>query len=167
MKLVVDVQYSENSALTGGILFDAWSSSIASQRLLSQECNIQEYEPGKFYKRELPCIIGLLKKHNVSPEIIIIDGYVFLDGEIEAGLGKYLYDALNNDTPIIGVAKKPFKDISSKYQIYRGKSEKPLYVTAVGIDTEKAKEKIQSMHGKNRIPTLLKNADQLCREIPF
>ena len=106
MKLVVDVQYSENSALTGGILFNTWNSSVISQKLLSQENSIQEYEPGKFYKRELPCIINLLKKHNLNPEIIIIDGYVFLDGAKDAGLGKYLYNALNNNIPIINTFAK-------------------------------------------------------------
>ena len=167
MKLVIDVQYTENSALTGGVLFESWDSANISQTLLSHDNNIQAYEPGKFYKRELPCILNLIKTHTLNPDIIIIDGYVFLDGKTEAGLGKYLYDALNNGTPIIGVAKKPFKNISCKYQIYRGKSAKPLYITSVGIDTEKAKARILSMHGKNRIPTLLKNADQLCREISF
>ena len=167
MILVVDVQYTGNSALTGGILFESWQSADISQKLLSEDHGIEDYEPGKFYKRELPCILNLLEKHQLSPELIIIDGYVFLDGKKEAGLGKYLYDALDGSIPIIGVAKKPFKDISDEYQVYRGKSEKPLYVTCVGIPISEAKERIKSMHGKHRIPTLLKNADQLCRGIDF
>jgi deoxyribonuclease V len=96
-----------------------------------------------------------------------IDGYVFLDGISQAGLGKYLYDSLHQSIPIIGVAKKPFKNIPHTHEVHRGKSKKPLFITAVDLCLEDAKEKIHSMHGKYRIPTLLKRADQLCREISF
>ena len=45
----------------------------------------------------------------------------------------------------------------------RGKSQTPLFITAAGIDVHTAASFIQSMHGKFRIPTLLKQVDQLCR----
>jgi deoxyribonuclease V len=167
MKLVVDVQYTGDNALAAGILFDEWDTSEISQKLISHTSNVEKYEPGKFYKRELPCLLKLIKEHQINPDIIIIDGYVFLDGVSQAGLGKYLYDSLHTRIPIIGVAKKAFKNISPIHEIYRGKSKKPLFITSVDISLTEAKEKIQVMHGKNRIPTLLKRADQLCREIDF
>ncbi|MCK5917926.1 MAG: endonuclease V [Cocleimonas sp.] len=167
MKLVVDVQYTDNSALCAGILFKHWNSSEISQKYLTHTENIQAYEPGKFYKRELPCILNLLEAHSITPELIIIDGYVFLGGHSKAGLGKYLYDHLNGNIPIIGVAKKAFNEITPDYKIRRGTSTKPLYITAIDIPLGEAKEKIATMHGQHRIPTLLRQVDQLCRGIAF
>lgn len=93
----------------------------------------------------------------------MIDGFVYLDGVNKPGLGKHLYDSLGKDTIVIGVAKRPFKDICDDYAIYRGRSKKPLYVTAEGIDLNQAFEAITQMHGKFRIPDLLKKVDQVCR----
>ncbi|MCK5810073.1 MAG: hypothetical protein KAH00_03245 [Cocleimonas sp.] len=165
MKLVVDVQYTDSSALCAGILFNHWDTPAISQKLFTHTENIQAYESGSFYKRELPCIMNLIEEHNIAPELIIIDGYVFLDGKSKAGLGKYLYDRLNGDTPIIGVAKKAFNDIAPDYEILRGTSTKPLYITAIDMPLQEAKERIATMHGKHRIPTLLRQVDQLCRGI--
>ena len=93
----------------------------------------------------------------------MVDGYVFLDGSKVAGLGKYLYDALDDKAIVVGVAKKSFKDISSKYAVYRGESKNPLYVTAVGLDINLALEAVSRMHGEYRIPELLRKVDQVCR----
>jgi deoxyribonuclease V len=80
MKLVVDVQYTDNNALCAGVVFDEWKTSEISQKLILHTSNIEKYEAGKFYKRELPCILNLIQEHQIEPEMIIIDGYVFLDG---------------------------------------------------------------------------------------
>jgi deoxyribonuclease V len=45
-----------------------------------------------------------------------------------------------------------------------GRSSRPLFITAAGISAQKAAEHIRSMHGLNRIPTLLKRVDSLCRQ---
>ncbi len=94
----------------------------------------------------------------------MIDGFVFLDGHSTPGLGKYLYDALEHKTSVIGVAKNPFMDIEKKYRVFRGNSRKPLYVTSIGIDLAAAQQHIKNMHGWYRIPTLLKEVDQLSRK---
>ena len=124
---------------------------------------VEGYKPGKFFKRELPCILKLIEEHQLRPGCIVIDGFVFLDGISEAGLGKYLYDALEGNVIVIGVAKNRYKNIDSKYEIYRGSSRKPLYVTVIGIDIEQAKRNILAMHGKFRLPTMIKRVDQMCR----
>ncbi|MBN1843541.1 MAG: endonuclease V, partial [Deltaproteobacteria bacterium] len=53
---------------------------------------------------------------------------------------------------------------SSGTEIFRGGSIHPLYVTSAGVDLQKASEKIRTMHGAHRIPTLLKRVDLLARE---
>ena len=88
------------------------------------------------------------------PECIIIDGYVFLDGKSLPGLGKHLFDALHSEIPVIGVAKTAFKNIPAEFEVIRGKSTKPLYVTAVGMSNETDRNNIMRMHGESRIPLL-------------
>ncbi|MDY6854124.1 MAG: endonuclease V [Thermodesulfobacteriota bacterium] len=163
MILAVDVDYKETSALVAGVSFNTWDDSHPKRVYTSCIENINEYEPGSFYKRELPCIFSLLKEHKLKPDIIVIDGFVYLDGVKKIGLGKHLYDSLRKETIVIGVAKRPFKDIGYDYAIYRCRSRKPLYVTAEGVDLNQAFEAITQMHGEFRIPDLLKKVDQVCR----
>ena len=165
MILAVDVQYSNYYAVAGGVVFECWQDKAAQIECVSLMEGVAKYEPGKFYKRELPCILKLIAAHHLKPESILVDGYVFLDGFSDAGLGKYLYDALNGEAAVVGVAKKRFKSIGSQYEVFRGKSRRPLYITAAGMDIERAKENVRAMHGKNRLPTLIKRADQICRGI--
>jgi deoxyribonuclease V len=164
--LAVDVHYRNSSAVVAGIGFCNWSDEAPEASYVSVMGQTGNYITGEFYKRELPCIIRLLKEHKLSPTHIIIDGYVYLDGHSRPGLGKYLYDALSGQVKIIGVAKNPFKGISSEYELYRGVSAKPLYITCAGLALPEAKSRITAMHGAHRIPSLLKTVDQLCRKYP-
>jgi len=163
MILAIDVDYREDGANIAGVSFNNWEDENEANIFISKLADIEEYVPGEFYKRELPCIMKLLKEHNLSPDIIIVDGFVYLDKDNYPGLGMYLYNELNQTIPIIGVAKSFFKDIPKACEIYRGESKKPLYVTNAGIDLETAKKNILSMFGKFRNPNLLKKADQMCR----
>ncbi|WP_330482442.1 endonuclease V [Tumidithrix elongata] len=166
MKLAVDVHYKGDRATVGGILFENWSDRDPTQELTCAIDSIEDYEPGQFYKRELPCILKLLEVHQLKPACIAIDGFVYLDGFSKPGLGKYLYDALCGEVPIVGVAKTLFRGISPDYAVCRGDSEKPLFVTAIGLPISEAKEVIRTMHGSYRIPSLLKRVDRICRDIP-
>jgi deoxyribonuclease V len=165
MILAVDVQYTKNEAIAAGILFEHWQDERAQKEYLSRIEGVAGYEPGKFFKRELPPILKLIEEHHLQPDCILVDGFVFLDGFAAAGLGKHLYDALGGRVAVIGVAKKHYKDLDAGYEVRRGRSRRPLYVTAVGIEVEEAKGHILSMHGSNRLPTLIKRADQLCRGV--
>jgi deoxyribonuclease V len=163
MILAVDVDYKNDSAHIGGIAFSTWQDSEPLATYSSTLDDIEEYEPGAFFKRELPCILKLLQEHNLTPDCIIVDGFVYLGGHEKPGLGKHLYDALDGNTTIIGVAKQSFKDTPDCCAVCRGESRKPLYVTVEGLTLDEAKELISTMHGEYRIPKLLKLADQLCR----
>lgn len=162
--LAIDVQYTDRGSACAGVAFDEWGAVEPKATYTSTLSTVSEYVPGEFYLRELPCILNLLREHDLQPDTILVDGYVFLDGKARAGLGKYLFDALEGKVPVIGVAKTSFADISAEFQLTRGGSRKGLFVTSAGVDVEIAKSNIAAMHGSNRIPKLLKMVDQLCRQ---
>ena len=64
---------------------------------------------------------------------------------------------------VIGVAKSPLRIADRFVPVLRGRSRKPLYVSAVGCSLERTARAVASMHGPHRIPTLLKTADRLAR----
>lgn len=164
MILAFDVYYVNADATTSCVCFDDWTDSVSTQDFVEITHNVAPYESGKFYKRELPCITSLLKKHNLQPEIIVIDGYVWLD-ENKIGLGGHLYNELGGNIPVIGAAKSRFALHSKVKEVFRGTSKNPIYVTAIGIDLDEAADNIEKMDGAFREPILLKRADQLCRGI--
>nr|WP_317043961.1 endonuclease V [Chryseobacterium sp. T16E-39] len=126
-----------------------------------------DYESGAFYKRELPCILSLLKQIPLKEgDVIVVDGYVTLNDEGKMGLGGYLYEKLNEKYPVVGIAKNEFASPDNlRKSIYRGESKTPLFLTSKGIDPDLLKTKIKHMHGLYRMPTLLKKLDQLTRVI--
>jgi deoxyribonuclease V len=160
--LVTDVDYRDNEALVAGILLQSWSS----ENFEALTCRVpisSEYEPGAFYKRELPCLLELLKRIEVPLSCIVVDGYAHLGSEQRPGLGQRLHSSLDGTIPVIGVAKTYFKDTPDECRLYRGGSTKALYVTAEGVGLEPAKQSILCMHGPHRMPSALKLADQACR----
>lgn len=165
MLLSVDVQYESELAMIGGVTFASWTASRKEAVYQSQIRGIEKYVPGEFFRRELPCILHLLNEYALKPAIIIVDGLVYLDGVSTPGLGKYLFDALEARVPVVGVAKSRFASLPEEVKVYRGQSKSPLYVTSVGIPLTKAKQHVASMHGKFRIPTMLKRADQIARRL--
>ena len=165
MILAIDIDYREPQAQAAALLFEKWESKepFTSYRLIIE--NIAPYESGSFYKRELPCITALLEIIKEEIKIIIVDGYVWLDENNRPGLGAYLFHHLKEKIPVIGVAKNKFKAPNPfMTEIYRGKSKKPLYITAAGIELKEAANFIKNMHGEFRIPDLLKKVDMLCRD---
>jgi len=164
MILALDTAYSGSQSATAGVLFKDWQSESPETIYISCLDRLAEYQPGQFYKRELPCILNLLNEHALSVETIIVDGNVYLDDQELPGLGKYLFNELDGCSQVVGVAKNRFKTLSEKSAVYRGLSTKPVYVTSTFEDQEAVKANVQSMHGKFRIPTLLKLADTHCRE---
>lgn len=161
MILAVDVFYnSDNIAKIVGVLFENWDDPTPKEIVITYLENIAPYEPGSFYKRELPCVLKLLSKITIEIDYVVIDGYVYLNDDNKKGLGAHLYDSLENKIPIIGVAKTSFHDNNNVVEVFRGKSEKPLYISAIGIDENQAAQYIKEMHGEYRFPSLLKQLDQ-------
>jgi deoxyribonuclease V len=109
MIAAVDVCYSETCATAGGVLFAQWTSERPARELREFIERVEPYEPGSFYKRELPCLLKLLEPVKDRVETIIVDGYVWLGPESRPGLGAHLYQSLGKLVPVIGVAKSIFR----------------------------------------------------------
>ena len=163
MIAAADVYYFNDSAVAAAILFDDWRSEQPAIEIRQDVKKIEPYTPGLFYKRELPCLLKVLEQVKNRFEIIIIDGYVWLNSGKRPGLGAHLYQLLGERIPVIGVAKTKFKGATHAVPILRGRSHRALYVTAAGMNVAMAAKHIESMHGRYRIPTLLKKVDLLCR----
>ena len=163
MKLAVDVSYRGDEAIAAAVLFEDWGDAAPAAERIVRVGNPDAYVPGQLYRRELPAILELLRELGDLLETIVVDGYVVLGADRKPGLGKHLYDSLTGRTGVIGVAKNPFKDTPAECRVLRGRSRRPLYVTAAGLPLEEAKRHVLSMHGADRIPTLLKRVDRMCR----
>jgi deoxyribonuclease V len=164
MICAVDVCYRISNAVAAGILFRNWDDSSAVKEFCVSVPSYEEYKSGQFYRRELPCLMKLFEYIDSLPQYIIIDGYVYLDNAKQPGLGKYLYDALNGESAVIGVAKRRYKYTPDETAIYRCGSKRGLYVTAVGVSAVDARNFIMQMHGEHRVPTLLRRVDRLSKE---
>ena len=166
MILALDVYYSVNEASSVGVLFN-WKDSTSLQTVRARIENVEEYIPGEFYRRELPCLLKVIDKIKLSSlEAILVDGYVYVDDNFKLGLGGRLWEALNKKIPVIGVAKTSFhSNKKTVKEIFRGKSKNPLYVSCIGMDMEEAAEKIQGMSGNFRMPSILKHLDIMTKEV--
>ena len=158
-----DVHYTDYHATAACILFRNWSDSHSCQAITQRYEEPAPYEPGRFYRRELPALLSVISKLTVRPEIIIIDGYVWLGDWDHPGLGAHLHKTLGGGVAVIGVAKKLFLRGPAVQTIRRGTSARPLYVSAAGMDLNEAAARIIELHGEFRVPTLLKRVDRLCR----
>ncbi len=158
----LDVAYGTASACAAGIIFRDWKDATPLEEHVITVEGVKPYQPGQFFRRELPCLLAVL--HSLAPvDVVIVDGYVWLGGTDKPGLGANLYQELGGRAAVVGVAKTRFKGADAACEIFRGRSKRPLFITAAGLNQEVVAEHVRSMHGPYRIPTLLKRVDELCR----
>ena len=166
MFAAVDVDYrAAETSIAAAVFFQDWSDAEPVEEHTEQISEVDEYVPGEFFRRELPPLMRVLarKRHKLS--LVIVDGYVWIEGTDDArGLGAHVYEALGSRIPVVGVAKTPMQRAGECISVLRGQSETPLFVSAIGMDPKLAATHVETMHGRFRIPTLLKRVDRLTRE---
>ncbi|MBR7781265.1 endonuclease V [Undibacterium luofuense] len=161
MILAVDVGYSENGAKAVGAIFHDWESETIHKKFVVDIPEVEEYVPGQFFRRELPCIEKVLESVDEPIDCIVIDGHVSLGESQAPGLGAKLWEKLNGAIPVIGVAKSAYLGNPEEAKLFRGQSTRPLFISAKGMTLEEAKQRIQQMRGKYRLPDILKLVDQI------
>jgi deoxyribonuclease V len=160
----LDVTYLSDVVGVACLLADTWTTATPAKEISRcRACSPAEYVPGEFYKRELPFLLALINDLAPRPSMLVIDGYVWLAATHAPGLGARLFETLNAAMPIVGIAKTRYRDDTWSERVYRGRSRRPLYVTAVGVEAAKAATLVAGMHGRHRIPTLLRRVDRLAR----
>ncbi len=161
--VVLDVAYDdENACAKAAAVCAASFVDAGGAEVVVDVKGVAAYEPGAFYRRELPCLEAVLAQLSLGPDhVLVVDGYVVLDDAGRKGLGMHLHDATGR--AVVGVAKTSFKGSDFARAVVRGTAKKPLYVTAVGVDVDEAAAAVAAMHGKDRLPTLVVCADHLAR----
>jgi deoxyribonuclease V len=170
--VALDVDYRRDAsgaefAMAAAVLFERWSDGAASRERVVRVDGVKPYVSGRFFERELPCLLAVLEAVRADGAVIdgvIVDGYVWL-AEGRAGLGAHLFTALGERVPVVGVAKTAFDGAAGvQSEVLRGQSKKPLLVTSAGIERSVAASCVKGMAGEHRVPTLLARVDRLCRE---
>ncbi len=167
MLVALDVAYRESRGHAVAIVFPDWASEMVSAVHTATLDQVPAYEPGAFYKRELPCLLAVLAGVDLTAvRGVVVDGYVTLGAEGRPGLGQHLYEALGGRVPVVGVAKTRFAGVAPQVvPVLRGQSQNPLYVTSVGLPVAEAARGVAAMHGAYRFPALLKQLDDLTRQV--
>ncbi|MEO0444770.1 MAG: hypothetical protein AAF191_01705 [Verrucomicrobiota bacterium] len=66
MKLCIDVDYRGAVASVGAIGFRKWDDPEGAENLVFQMQVPSHYQPGEFYRRELPCLLAAIPRRSTS-----------------------------------------------------------------------------------------------------
>jgi len=165
MKLVMDVHIEGESARVAAVAFDDWTAFEGTKNYALRVEHVTRPVKGELDLRELPWLVQLLDANRLQPEVIVFDGFVHLDAQETPGLGRRLHDTLGGRSAVIGVSKGLFKgtETPDQFCVFREDEAPPLVVTCAGIDLGAAKARIRMMHGKKRVPTLMKLAARIAK----
>jgi deoxyribonuclease V len=159
--VAADVHYltSGGARVAAVVAADATFSRLIDDRI-ELVPDVQPYQPGRFYLRELPPLHAVLDRLT-GMTLLVVDGYADLDPDGRPGLGAYAHAEFA--VPVIGVAKSAFRTATHAIPVRRGSSTRPLYVTAAGIARADAADLVWRMAGRHRMPDALRRADTLAR----
>jgi deoxyribonuclease V len=161
----LDAAYACTAAAVAGALIPSWDAEDANQMRVRQfDGPPGDYEPGAFYKRELPLLLSIISEFDQPIEVIVIDGYVWLDANGLPGLGGHLFASLERRIPVVGIAKTRYQNDTWSIPVLRGESRQPLFITSAGTQAREAAECVRRMHGDYRIPTILSIVDRAARD---
>jgi deoxyribonuclease V len=163
MKLVMDFQIQGDTARVAAVAFDDWVAFEGTKNYSLRIEHVEKPAKGELDLRALPWLVQLLDANRLQPELIVLDGFVHLDAQETPGLGRRLHDTLGGRTAVIGVAKTGFKDTPEQFELHREEETAPLVITCAGIDLGAAKARVRMMHGRKRVPTLLKLAARIAK----
>jgi deoxyribonuclease V len=165
MKLVMDVHLQGDIALVAAVAFDDWAAFEGTKNYSLRIEHVEKPAKGELDLRELPWLVQLINANGLQPEVIVLDGFVHLDAQETPGLGRRLHDTLGGRTAVIGVSKTVFKgtDTPDQFCIFREDETPALVITSAGIDLGAAKARVRMMHGRKRVPTLMKLAARVAK----
>lgn len=163
MKLALAVHLDGTQAQAAAVAFEAWDAPGPVKTFVSRIAQVEKPARGELDLRALPCMLQLLREHQLVPELVLIDGFVHLDAAETPALGQHLFYALGSRTPVIGLSKSARPGLPAQFEVMREEEARPLVVTCAGIDIGAAKVRVRAMHGRKRVPTLMKLVARLAK----
>ena len=159
--VAVDVHYLAGARARAAVVAarDRRFSTVAWAEI-AMVSGVPEYQPGEFYRRELPPLKAVIPACE-ELGLIVVDGYVDLDPDGRPGLGAHVQAEFG--VPVIGVAKTAFVTATHAAPVLRGQSARPLYLTAAGMTIPDAAVLVAEMAGQFRLPDALTTVDRLAR----
>lgn len=164
MKLVVGMHELDGGAIVTAVAFDEWTAAEASLTFTSRVAPIDPPVRSPRGAVELAGVLQLLREHALEPELIVIDGPVHLDAAETPAWGRQLFEALGGRSAIVGISTRMMPSMPTQFEVLRDEEARPLIVTCIGIDLGAAKVRVRTMHGRRRVPTLMKLAARLARD---
>jgi deoxyribonuclease V len=161
--VLLDVHYAGAGARAAAVVASSWTDPAPIAEYTVNVAAAGAYQPGEFFRRELPCLMEVLAAVREQAGVIVVDGYVELDAQGAPGLGAHLYERMGGRCPVVGVAKTAYRGGDFAAPVLRGASQRPLFVTARGVTKADAAGLVRSMHGEHRVPTLIRFVDALAR----
>ena len=106
MLAALDAHYDEATLIGTGaaVVFQNWSDAAPLANYTAAVSDIQPYEPGEFFKRELPCLLAVLEKVQEPLDLLIVDGYVSLGDR--RNKDARLWEALGRQLPVLAWPKR-------------------------------------------------------------
>ena len=161
MKLAFGAHDLEGGVIVAAVAFDEWDAAEASRTFTSRVAPVDPPVRSSRGATELAGVLQLLREQALEPELIVIDGPVHLDAAEKPGWGRQLFDALGGRSAVIGVSTRAMPGLPAQFEVWRDEEARPLIVTCIGIDLGAAKVRVRTMHGRRRVPTLMKLAARL------
>lgn len=165
MKLFIAVHWEGTQAIAAAVGFEAWDAAEATKTYRSRIVHAETVERGQPDLRAVHCVMQLLVEHRLAPELLLIEGFVHLDAADRPGVGQHLFQALGGKVPVVGVSKKGLVGLPAQCEVMREDEAPPLFITSIGVDIGAAKARVRSMHGRKRVPTLMKLAARLAKHM--
>lgn len=109
----LDVHYYDDYACVAAVVFNRWSSTNPIKEYSEVIQWNKKYESGKFYQRELKPLLKVIEIIEEPIQLYIIDAYCYLSDDRSPGLGVYLYKALDEQVPVVGVANRSWGQVCS------------------------------------------------------
>jgi deoxyribonuclease V len=164
MKLVLAHRLDGDAVIAAAVAFEEWGDAQAARTFVVRAPAGPKPPRGEPDLRALPALLQLLRDNRLQPDAIVTDEPVHLDPQDTPGPGRRLFDALAGQVPVIGVAKGAMAGgTPAQFEVHREDEAAPLAVTCAGIDLGAAKARVRAMHGRKRVPTLLKLAARLAK----
>ena len=162
--VAADVHYlaSGGARAAAVVAADTFFSYLIADRIAVVP-EVEPYQPGRFYLRELPPLRAVLDGLS-GLGLLMVDGYADLDPFGRPGLGAHAHAELG--IPVIGVAKSRFRTATHAMPVLRGSSARPLFVTSAGMPRADAADLVRRMTGRYRSPDVMRRADTLARAGP-